>query len=85
MPRYQLQVPELYPYPDAPRIILLETALSELAQACWMSFLFALRAPSETIRLQRAYRNDDISAFCRQKEKAMIGGTRESGWHIPSR
>ena len=55
------------------RIIRLETIQSEFAQACWMSFLFAFRVPSETLRLQRAFRNDDLAAFSPQKEKALIG------------
>ena len=38
-----------------------------------MSFLFALRVPSATLRLQMVFRNDDISPFSTQKEKATIG------------
>ena len=36
------------------RIIRHETVVSECAQACWMSFLFAFRVPSETLQLVRA-------------------------------
>ena len=55
------------------RIVRLETAQSEFSQACWLSFLFAFRVPSETLLLQRAFRNDDIAAFTPQREKALIG------------
>ena len=55
------------------RIIRLETVQIEFDQACWMSFLFAFRVPSETLRMQMAFRNDDISAFSPQKEKVLIG------------
>ena len=50
------------------RLARLETVQIEFAQACWLSSLFARRAPSETIRLQRAFRNDDIAAFSSQRE-----------------
>ena len=55
------------------RIVRHETAASEFAQACWRSFLFAFRVPSETLQLVRAYRGDEINAFSPQKEKALIG------------
>ena len=55
------------------RIIRLETAQIEFAQACWLSFLFAFLGPSETLRPQRAFRNDDMSAFSPQRDKAIIG------------
>ena len=55
------------------RIIGREQTGSEFPQACWMSFLFAFRVPSETIQLARAYSNDEINAFSPQHEKALIG------------
>ena len=54
------------------RIIRRETVVSEFAQACWASFLFAFRVPSETPQLVRAYRGDEICAFSPRKEKALI-------------
>ena len=55
------------------RIIRMEKDRSEFAQAFWASFLFAFRAPSETLRLQMAFMNADISASSPQKEKSLIG------------
>ena len=55
------------------RIIRRELTGSEFAQACWMSFLFAFRVPSESLQLTRAYRNDEINACSPQREKAIIG------------
>ena len=60
------------------RIIRHETVLIEFAQACCLSFLFAFRAPSGTLRLQRAFRNDGILAFTPQAEKALIGIREDS-------
>ena len=55
------------------RIIQQETAAIEFPQSCWMSFLLALRTPSENLKLTRPYRGDEISAFSPQREKSLIG------------
>ena len=44
----------------------------EFAQACMISFLFAFRAPSETLALVRAFKNDKLLEFPPQKERALI-------------
>ena len=49
------------------------TVAAEFDQAFWMSLLFALRTPSGTLKLTRAYRYDEISAFPPQRAKALIG------------
>ena len=38
-----------------------------------MSFLFSFRFPSETLQLRRAYRNDRLTEFPPQAEKALVG------------
>ena len=43
------------------RIAQQESDESDLGQACWLSFLFAFRVPSETLHLVIAYRGDEIS------------------------
>ena len=65
------------------RIIRRESALIAFAQSRWLSFLFALRVPSETLQIRRDYRGDGISAFSPPSEKAMVG-IRESpdGWFV---
>ena len=55
------------------RILTHETARSEFAQACFFSFLFSFRVPSETLQLRRAYNTDDLEGFTPQLEKALIG------------
>ena len=42
-------------------------------QAYFLSFLFALRVPSETLRLTRAFSDDRITEFVPQTDKALIG------------
>ena len=54
-------------------IIRRTTVQSEFAQAFWLSSLLAFRVPSETLRPQRAFRNDDLLAFIPQTEKDLIG------------
>ena len=49
-----------------------ETIQSEFAQAAFLSFLFALRVPSETLQLRRAFRDDQLLAFSPQTKKALI-------------
>ena len=45
---------------------------SSTGQLFFLSYLFALRVPSETLRLTRAYADDPLTQFIPQKEKALI-------------
>ena len=51
------------------RYTKVDTAVGQLF---YISYLFALRVPSETLRLIRAYANDPITQFIPQEEKALI-------------
>ena len=42
-------------------------------QAYYLSYLFALRVPSETLRLTRAFADDRMAEFIPQPDKAIIG------------
>ena len=46
---------------------------SVMGQACFLSYLFALRVPSETLRLTRAFSDDRLTEFAPQEDKALIG------------
>ena len=46
---------------------------SEFAQLAFLSFLFALRVPSEALTLERAYKRDELSDFLPIKGRALIG------------
>ena len=46
---------------------------SVMGQACFLSYLFALRTPSETLRLVRAFADDRLTEFVPQEDKALIG------------
>ena len=45
---------------------------TEIGHAFFLSYLFALRVPSETLALMRAFRDDPITEFTPQKDKALI-------------
>ena len=55
------------------KLIEFETPSSEFAQAAFLSFLFAFRAPSETLQLRRAYSTDELLVFAPQQDPAIIG------------
>ena len=55
------------------KIINHESSASEFAQACFLSFLFSFRVPSETLQLVRSYNTDELEAFTHQQEKALLG------------
>ena len=61
------------------RIIEHESAVSEFAQEAYLSFLFALRVPSETLQLRRAYSADELLSFSPQPDKALIGLANADG------
>ena len=44
----------------------------EFTRLAYLSFLFALRAPSEGLTIQRAHRRDEVTLFAPQREKALI-------------
>ena len=46
---------------------------SVMGQACFLSYLFALRAPSETLRLVRAFADGRLAEFGPQEYKALDG------------
>ena len=54
------------------RITQRETRDGPFAQLAYISFLFALRAPSEALPLRRAFKNDDLPAFSPMKGQAML-------------
>ena len=41
----------------------LETRDGPFAQLAFLSFIFALRVPSETLKIRRAFRDDDLTAL----------------------
>ena len=55
------------------------TVQSEFAKASFLSFLFALRVPSENLQLRMAYRGDQLLAFSPQPEKAPVGTSAVGG------
>ena len=60
-----------------------ESAKSESAQASFFSCLFALRVPSDTPQLRRAYKGDPLLAFTPQPDKALIGAAAVGGETFP--
>ena len=55
---------------------------SATGQAYYLSFLFSLRVPSETLRLQRAFADDRLAEFIPQDDKALIGARRYKGAEV---
>ena len=55
------------------KILQFENNSSDFAIARYLSFLFALRVPSETLSLQRAYKGGALTEFYPQREQALIG------------
>ena len=51
----------------------LEGSRPQLLQAAILSFLFSLRVPSETLLLIRAFGDEPLLSFCKQRAKALIG------------
>ena len=54
------------------KIITAETEHSEFAQLSYISFLYALRVPSETLTLVRAFKHDPLDCFSPMKDQALI-------------
>ena len=54
-------------------VLAIEGWNSDFLQAIVISFLFSLRVPSETLMLVRAFGDDPILEFTKQKPKALIG------------
>ena len=61
------------------RVIQHESVKSEFAHAAFLSFLFALRVPSETLQLRRAFRGDQLLEFSPHPDKALIGSVSVGG------
>ena len=55
------------------RIISHDSRDSPFAQLAYLSFLYALRVPSEAINLMRACKHDDLTGHSPMKERALIG------------
>ena len=53
-------------------IIDFEGSESQFAKVGYLSFLFSLRAPSETLTLRRAFSDDPVNEHIPQPEKALI-------------
>ena len=54
------------------RIIDFDGFDSQFAQVAYLSFLFSLRVPSETLAIRRAFSDDPVSEHIPQSEKALI-------------
>ena len=54
-------------------ILAIEGWRSQFLQAAVLSFLFSLRVPSETLLIVRAFGDEPLLRFCKQKTKALIG------------
>ena len=55
------------------QILQFETRGAPFAQLAFLSFLFALRVPSETLKIRRAFRGDDLTAFSPINGEALMG------------
>ena len=58
---------------DLLRITKYEWRFAPMAILAYLSYLFSLRVPSETLRLEKAARHDKLLTFEPQQEKALIG------------
>ena len=58
---------------DLLRVLRFVKVDTDLGQAFFLSYLFSLRVPSETLRLSRAFRDDRLTEFVPQEDKALIG------------
>ena len=58
---------------DVLRIIRYEGQLAPMAVVAYLSYLFSLRVPSETLRLEKASTQDQLLSFEPQGPKALIG------------
>ena len=54
------------------RVLVRDSRGTILAQICYISFLFALRVPSEALQIRRAYMDDDLTSFDPVKDRALI-------------
>ena len=54
------------------KILAFESRDSIFAQLCYASFLFALRVPSEALRIRRDFKDDDLAIFAPMNDKALI-------------
>lgn len=46
---------------------------TDLVHAFFLSYLFSISVPSETLRLTRAFRDDRLTEFAPQEDMALIG------------
>ena len=53
-------------------ILIHDSRESSFVQLCYISFLFALRVPSEALQLRRAFKHDDLSMFAPPKDRDLI-------------
>lgn len=63
----------------AVKILRHETCRSEFSQISYISFLFALRVPSVSLTLIRAYQGGELSQFLPPAERALIGLRGQQG------
>ena len=54
-------------------ILIHDSLDSSFAQLCYISFLLALRVPSEALKLRRCFKHDDLTHFSPMKEEPLIG------------
>ena len=59
------------------RILARDSRDSSFAQLCYISFLFALRVPSEALLLRRAFRRGDLTHFPPMKDDSLIALRRK--------
>ena len=55
---------------------------SAMGQACFLSYLFALRVPSEAMRLVRAFADGRMAEFAPQEDKALAGARSFKGTEV---
>ena len=58
---------------DLLKILDHETIDSQFGQLCYLSYLFSLRVPSETLQIRRAYHDDPLTQFVHQEDRALMG------------
>ena len=58
---------------DLLRIIDRETLGIQFGQICYLSYLFPLRVPSETLQIRWAYRDDPLAEFSPQTDRSLMG------------
>ena len=67
------QFPNVIRCADLMQLLTLTPYRGEFGQLAFLSYIFSLRAPSETLQLVRAFANDPVTEYKPQEQKALIG------------